>query len=89
MRKPKDGPVAVALSYDDTLPAPMIVAKGRHELAERIVRYAEEAGVPLVRDEDVADVVFDCDIGTLVPESMYKAVAAVLALVYRLDREKT
>lgn len=77
---------AVALRYDRrTMDAPEITAKGANVLAQRIREIAEENGVPLVENPPVARVLHGLELGETVPESMYKAVAEILAYVYSLQ----
>ncbi len=77
---------AVALSYDPTtLPAPFLVAKGAGATAERLVALAEEAGVPVVKDEALAGFLFPFDIGDAVPEAFWEALAAVYIAIMELD----
>lgn len=77
---------AVALKYDaDENPAPIVTAKGVDEIALRIRQIAEEAGVSVVENPPLARALFKAaDIGEAIPEELYKAVAEVLAYVYRL-----
>jgi flagellar biosynthesis protein len=79
--------LAVALKYvkeqDD---APRVVAKGRGELAERILRLAREHGIPVHRDTDLAEVLIRLDLGELIPPELYRAVAEVLAYLYRMNQ---
>lgn len=72
---------AVALSYDRSDVAPRISASGRGLAAERILRLAEAAGVPIVEDAALAGVLEPLDIGALIPEHYWLAVANVLAFV--------
>ena len=72
---------AVALHYNDELPAPMVVASGRGALAAAIARVARESGVPLVADPDLADTLIELDVNTLIPESLYEVVAHLLVFV--------
>ncbi len=77
--------IAVALKYDtDAMEAPMVVAKGERIIAARIKEIAKEAGVPIVENKPLARALFRmCDIGSYVPGNLYRAVAEVLAYVYR------
>ena len=81
--------IAVALKYDtETMSAPKVVAKGERILAEKIKEIAEKAGVPIVENKPLARALFEAvDIGMSVPAKLYKAVAEVLAYVYRLKGE--
>ncbi len=81
---------AVALEWNqDTMPAPMITAKGADELAFRIRRIAEENGVPLVENRPLARALFaETDVGDIIPETYYQAIAAVLAHVHNINEER-
>lgn len=80
--------LAVALAYSKLkLKAPMVVAKGKGWLAERIRQAAVEAGVPVVQNKPLAEVLYrSVEVGQLIPVDLYRAVAEVLAWVYRLRR---
>jgi flagellar biosynthesis protein FlhB len=75
---------AVALSYDGTRPAPVVVAKGRGYVALQIRRIAEENGVAIVPDPPLARSLHaSVELDQMIPEEFYAAVAQVLAFVYR------
>ncbi|MCX8042528.1 MAG: flagellar biosynthesis protein FlhB [Desulfobacterota bacterium] len=76
--------VAVALQYDRTrMEAPQVVAKGARLIAERIKQIAREHGVPIVENKPLAQSLYKMvDVGQTIPETLYKAVAEVLAYVY-------
>jgi len=77
--------IAVALSYSAEMTAPVVVAKGRRLLAEKIRNIAEEHGIPIVENVLLAQALFkSVDIGQPIPPDLYTAVAEVLAYVYRL-----
>jgi flagellar biosynthetic protein FlhB len=78
---------AVALKYDGaTMPAPTVVAKGMNLIALKIREIAVEADVPIVQDPLLARSLYaDAEIGDIVPENLYQAVAEVLAYVYELE----
>lgn len=78
--------IAVALKYDaDTMSAPTVIAKGQRLIAERIKEIALEHKVPIVENKPLARALFKAvDIGMTIPGNLYKAVAEVLAYVYRL-----
>jgi flagellar biosynthesis protein FlhB len=76
---------AVALSYDGTHPAPVVVAKGQDLVARQIRRIAEENKVPIVPDPPLARSLHaTVEIGQMIPAELYAAVAQVLAFVYRM-----
>ncbi|HXI09529.1 MAG TPA: flagellar biosynthesis protein FlhB [Thermodesulfobacteriota bacterium] len=78
--------LAVALKYDKAkADAPIVVAKGADLIAEKIREIAKKHRVPLVENKPLARTLFkSVEVGKEVPVSLYKAVAEVLAYVYRL-----
>jgi len=76
---------AVALKYDaKTMTAPKVVAKGQDEVALQIKLLAKESGVPLVENRPLAQALFHTvKLGKEVPSSLFRAVAEVLAFIYR------
>ena len=76
---------AVALKYDPaTMKAPEVVAKGRGFVAERIKEEAEAQGVPIVANEPLAQALHhSVEVGRPIPPTLFRAVAEVLAFVYR------
>lgn len=75
---------SVALSYDGSRPAPVVVAKGQDLVALAIRRVAEENGVPVVENPPLARSLYSTvDLDAEIPESMYRAIAELLAYVYR------
>jgi flagellar biosynthetic protein FlhB len=80
---------AVALSYDGTHPAPVVVAKGQDLVAAQIRRVAEEHDIPIVTDPPLArELHRTVEIGQMIPAELYAAVAQVLAFVYKLAARK-
>ena len=80
---------AVALRYDQRLEsAPVIVAKGEQAFARRIKAMAQERGVPMVENPPVARMLYKFGrVGKPIPMNLYRAVAEILAFVYRAHRE--
>jgi flagellar biosynthetic protein FlhB len=80
---------AVALAYDRANnPAPRIVAKGSDSLAVRIREVAETNGVPVVANPPLARALYRLDLDTEIPAEHYKAVAEIIAYVWRLRRSR-
>ena len=81
---------AIAVKYDmATMTAPAIVAKGQNLIAQKIKEISKENGVPIVENKPLAQALFkSAEIGQEIPEDLYKAVAEVLAYVFRLTRQK-
>lgn len=78
---------AVALKYDAGQDAaPRVVAKGQRLTAERIIAVAREAGIHIHEDPDLVALLAKLDVNASVPEELYRAVAEVLAFVYRLNK---
>jgi flagellar biosynthetic protein FlhB len=76
---------SVALRYDSDHPAPIVVAKGQDVLALRIRELAAERGVAVVPDPPLARALYaSVDVGRMIPEELYQAVAQLLAYVYRV-----
>jgi flagellar biosynthesis protein FlhB len=81
---------AVALSYDGSRTAPEVIAKGQDLVALQIRRIAEEHGVPVVSDPPLARALHaSVEIGQIIPEELYAAVARVLAFVYKLAGQRS
>lgn len=81
---------AVALRYDhETMATPMVVAKGKNYLALRIRQRALEHNIPLVENPPLAQALYkSVDVGKEIPAHLYRAVAEVLAYIYRLTRAR-
>jgi FlhB-like protein len=78
---------AVALRYNEDLPAPFVAAKGRGFLAERLLEIAREHGVPVRSDEVLSDVLFVLEPGQTIPEELYEVVARLYAFVMEVQGE--
>jgi flagellar biosynthetic protein FlhB len=78
--------VAVALEYRrEKSAAPVVVAKGRELIAQRIREVAREHGVPIVENPPLARALFgDCEVGDTIPGPLFGAVAEVLAYLIRI-----
>ncbi len=78
---------AAAIRYDaEQHAAPRLVAKGAGLLANRIIEMARENGVYIHEDPDLVAVLSRLDVETEIPEELYRAVADILAFVYRLNQ---
>ncbi len=82
---------AVAIKYEsEKHRAPVVIAKGADDLALRIVKVAEDAGVYITEDKPLARALFDTvDIDSEIPEDFYHAIAQVLAFVYSLKKKES
>lgn len=80
---------SVAVKYNsDEMNAPMIIAKGADLIALKIREIAKDHKVPIVENPPVARLLHKLDVGTTIPESLFKAVAEILAHVYSLKGKK-
>ena len=81
---------AAALKYErEKDSAPRLVAKGKGRLAERIVELAKENGVEVLEDKELVEFLIALDVGQEIPPELYRAVAEILAYVYRVTRRET
>jgi flagellar biosynthetic protein FlhB len=83
--------IAVALRYDMTkMPAPVVVAKGRRLMAQRIREQAEKHSVPVHPNEELARSLYrSVPVGRQIPPELYQVVAEILAFVYRTTGRRT
>ncbi len=78
---------AVALRYESSMGAPVVVAKGRDHVALRIKAVAKENGVPVIENPPLARALHEsARIGDEIPPTLYKAVAEMLAMIFRTDK---
>ncbi len=82
--------ISIVLKYDsETMVSPMIVGKGQDHLAMRIREVAKEHNIPIVENVLLARTLYKTvKVGQPVPRNMYKAVAEVLAFVYKLKKKR-
>ena len=79
---------AVALQYDAaTDNAPRVIAKGRGQVAEKIMALAREHGIPMREDPELVQMLTQIDLDQAIPPSLYQIVAELLAFVYRLNQD--
>jgi flagellar biosynthetic protein FlhB len=77
--------LAIALKFEKDLPAPVVLAKGAGHVAAKIRAIATENQVPIVEQKPLARSLFKLvEVGDYIPAELYRAVAEVLAYVYRL-----
>lgn len=76
---------AVALRYGADDGAPVIVASGMGNLAEKIVEVASENGVPVYEDNSLATVLSQMELGKEIPEELYEAVVEIYLYFLNFD----
>lgn len=81
---------AVAIKYDrDNFAAPIVVAKGTDFMAQRIREIAAEHKIPILERKALARALYaSTEVGSEIPRELFRAVAEVLAYVYRLKRPR-
>ena len=79
---------AVALRYDmERDKAPKVVAKGRGYVAENIMATAQMNSVPVYQNKTLVNMLMALDIDRELPPELYRAIAEVMAYVYRIDKK--
>jgi flagellar biosynthetic protein FlhB len=79
---------AVALKYEETKRAPVVVAKGMDKVAQQIKRIARENSVHIVQNPPLARSLYaDVEVDRPIPEELFAAVAEVLAYVYKMNKK--
>ncbi len=76
---------AVALHYSTNERAPKVLASGAGEIARRIIELAQESDIPVQKDDSLVNILAKLDIGWEIPPETYRAVAEILAFLYRTD----
>ena len=80
---------AVALKYDmEQDRAPRVVAKGKGHVAQNILAAAQKNAVPVYQNKTLVNMLMALDIDREIPPELYKAIAEVMAYVYRLDKKR-
>ena len=84
-RKPQ---LAVALDYEiGTHNAPVVVAKGRGQIAETILELARENGIAIEGNPMLAEALSGVELDQSIPRELYEAVAEVIGFVLRTRRK--
>lgn len=77
---------AVALHYEQgDEKAPKVVATGSGDIAEQILALAKQAGVDIVEDPDLMEVLGRIPVGSAIPEELFEVIAEILVFLYRLN----
>lgn len=79
--------IAVALHYDG-VDAPRVSAQGQGETARRILEIAQANDIPLQSDPELAAILGQIPLGEEIPETLYQAVAEVIAFAYLLTGKR-
>ena len=76
---------ATAIKYENGYDAPIITAAGIGYIADEILKRAEESKVAIVKNEELANLLSNVDIGSEIPVELYDAIAKVIAYVMDID----
>lgn len=79
--------IAVALYYDNDN-APKVTAKGTGRRAEQLLKLAKEHNIPLEDDPELAAILAQIPLGDEIPETLYQAIAEVIAFAYLVSGKK-
>jgi len=80
---------AVALAYGGADAAPRVVAKGRGLVAQTIIERAHQHGVYVHESKEMVALLMQLDLDQRIPPGLYRAVAELLAWIYRLEQGGT
>ncbi len=79
---------AVALkykAYEDL--APKVIAKGKGEIAKKIIEKAKKYDIPLFQNEEMANMLLNVDVGEEIPAKIYESVVEVFIWLYKLEEK--
>lgn len=80
---------AVALKYDrEKSNAPKVVASGKGEIANNIIKLAQEHDIFIKKDADLVELLSKIEINKEIPPMLYKAVAEVFSFIYKITNDK-
>ena len=69
---------AVALKYEvDQDKAPIIIASGYGEIAQRIIHIGEKQGIPIYQDDQASSILCMLKLGQSIPEELYQLIATI------------
>jgi flagellar biosynthesis protein len=82
--------IAVALGYEKEIDlAPRVIASGSGPLAENIIRLAEESGVEVRENSDLAKILSILEVNSYIPLEVYAVVAEILAHIYKSKKNNS
>jgi len=79
---------AIAMRYDSAKEkAPKVIAKGRGNVANNIIKVAQLHKLPIKKDADLLELLSKVELDREVPENLYKAVAELFSFVYKVTKK--
>lgn len=80
---------AAALTYDKSQPgAPVLAARGRGAVAQKIIEVAEANNIPLHKDADLVEILEKVELDTEIPLEVYAIVAEIFSYIYKANQAK-
>lgn len=76
---------ATAIKYEQGYDVPIVTAAGMGYIADEILKTAKESKVAIVKNEELANLLSNVDIGSEIPLELYDAIAKVIAYVMDID----
>ncbi|MDK2900358.1 EscU/YscU/HrcU family type III secretion system export apparatus switch protein [Thermosipho africanus] len=74
--------LAVALKYDPEVDfVPFVIAKGKEEVAKKILEIAKNSGVPIVKSPDLVNELYKLKVLEEIPKKLYLAVAEIIVFL--------
>lgn len=80
---------AVALLYPEDKDAPIIMAKEKGVLAQKMIDIAKENNIPVIQDVETTNILSLYEIGEYIPEQTYKVIAKIFAYIRSTYEEDT
>ncbi|MEW9667617.1 EscU/YscU/HrcU family type III secretion system export apparatus switch protein [Ammoniphilus sp. 3BR4] len=79
---------AAAITYSTgEYEAPIVSAKGKGEIADSIIKKAQEHGIPIQEDKALIELLSKIELHQQIPPELFQIVAEILASVYRMERK--
>ena len=85
---PRPRASAVALAYRDGEAAPKVVAKGKGQIAEKIIERARDAGVHIHESKELVSLLMDVDLDRHIPPTLYRVISELLDWLYHIESAK-
>jgi flagellar biosynthesis protein len=83
-----DNKKVVALKYEENgVSAPKVVAKGKGEVAQKILQKADEFDIPIFQNKALAESLLTLDLDEQIPPNLYKAVAEVFVWLMKSEKK--
>ncbi len=74
---------SVALKYDKSEFAPKIIAKGRDLYSKKLLEIAQTNDVPIIRDNELADNLYQIDINEFIPDEFFEIIATIYSFILK------